>query len=61
MGLFEEIGFVQDKSKKLFLCVDDFSTEAMGLYKALGYQEIGPIPDMFIPGVITYLMMKTRD
>jgi ribosomal protein S18 acetylase RimI-like enzyme len=58
MGLFEEIGFVQDKSDKLFLCVDDFSIEAMGLYKALGYEEIGPIPDMYVPGVVTYLMMK---
>jgi len=60
MSLFEEIGFIQDKSDKLFLCVDDFSTEAIGLYKAIGYQEIGPIPDMFVPGVVTYLMMKKR-
>lgn len=61
MGFFEEIGFIQDNSNKLFLCVDDFSTEAMKLYKTLGYQEVGPIPDMYITGVITYLMMKTRE
>lgn len=60
MDLFEEIGFIQDNSNKLFLCVDDFSTEAIHLYKSLGYKEVGPIPDMFIPGVTTYLMMKTR-
>lgn len=60
MAFFEELGFVQDKSSKLFLCVDSFSTEAIGLYKALGYQEVGPIPDMFVPGVTTFLMMKTR-
>ena len=61
MGLFEEIGYVQDKSDKLFLCVDDFSTEAMGLYKSLGYQEVGSIPGMYIPGVVTYLMMKVKN
>lgn len=60
MRAFEEIGFVQDKSDKIFLCVDDFSREAIGLYKALDYQEIGPIPDMYIPGVVTYLMMKAK-
>lgn len=61
MGLFEEIGFVQDNSNKIFLCVDDFSTEAIGLYKSLGYQEVGLIPGMFVHEVVTYLMMKTRN
>lgn len=61
MAFFEEIGFVEDNSNKLFLCVDDFSKEAKGLYKALGYNEVGPIPDMFTPGVVTYLMMKSRN
>ncbi len=61
MSFFEEVGFVQDNSPKLFLCVDDFSKEAMGLYKSLGYKEVGPIPDMYITGVVTYLMMKSRE
>lgn len=61
MALFEEIGFVQDGSDKVFLCVDDFSTEAIGLYKSMGYEEVGRIPGMYVPGVVTSLMMKTRE
>lgn len=61
MGLFEEIGFVQDNSNIIFLCVDDFSTEVMRLCKSLGYKVVGPIPDMFVPGVVTFLMMKTKN
>ncbi len=60
MRYFEEVGFIKDNSNKLFLCVDDFSTEAIKLYKSLGYVEVGPIPDLYVPGVTTYLMMKTR-
>lgn len=59
MNHFEQVGFIQDKSNKLFLCVDDFSKEAIQLYKSLGYVEIGPMPDLYVPGVVTYLMMKS--
>lgn len=60
MNHFEEVGFIHDKSNRLFLCVDDFSNEAINLYKSLGYVEIGPIPDLYVTGVVTYLMMKSR-
>ena len=58
---FKEVGFVQDKFTETFLRVDDFNKEAMGLYKELGYKEVGPIPDMYITGVFTYLMKKSRE
>lgn len=58
MTFIEDLGFKQ--SDRIFLCVDDFSKEAIELYKSMGYEEVGPIPDLYVPGVVTYLMMKSR-
>ena len=60
MAFFEDLSFIQENSNKVFLCVDNFSIEAIELYKHLGYETVGPIQDMYIPDVTTYLMMKTR-
>lgn len=61
MKYFEEVGFIQDQSNKIFLCVDDFSKEAIRLYRSLGYVEIGPIPDLYKKGMTTCLMMKSHE
>lgn len=43
----------------VFLCVSDFNTGAQKLYKALGYEVVGPLPDYIQAGHSEILMRKT--
>lgn len=45
--------------KNLFACVSDFNAEARRFYKKNGYQEIGPMPNLLIPGSAEILLRKT--
>lgn len=43
----------------VFLCVSDFNTGAQKLYKALGYEVVGPLPDYIKVGYSEILMRKS--
>lgn len=53
---FEEIGFKQ--ADRVFLLVSDFNKKAQLLYRELGYQKVGEIPDLFKRGVSEYVLIK---
>ena len=52
-------GLVFARAKNLFVCVSDFNQEARRFYRRHGYQKIGPIPNLLIPGSAEILMRKT--
>ncbi len=52
-------GLVFARTKNLFACVSDFNAEARQFYKKNGYQEIGPMPSLLIPGSAEILLRKT--
>lgn len=58
LALFEEKGFA--KASRLFLLVSDFNVRAKKLYQAIGYKEVGVIPDLIKQGVAEHIMMKSR-
>ncbi len=58
LALFEEKGFA--KASRLFLLVSDFNTAAKRLYQAIGYKEVGVIPNFIKPGVAEHIMMKSK-
>jgi [ribosomal protein S18]-alanine N-acetyltransferase len=47
------------RGKNLFACVSDFNLQGRGFYAKLGYQEIGPIPNLLIPNSAEILLRKT--
>ena len=47
------------RASNLFACVSDFNTQARAFYQKLGYQEIGPLPNLLIPGSAEILLRKT--
>ena len=53
----ESLVFV--RVKNLFACVSDFNAEARKFYQKNGYQEIGPMPNLLIPGSAEMLLRKT--
>lgn len=50
---------VFERVKNLFVCVSDFNHRARAFYERQGYQAIGPIPDLLVPGHAEILMRKT--
>lgn len=58
MERFERAAFVEDRSPKAFLMVADFNAEAIALYERRGYERVGAVPGLFLPGVDEILMMK---
>ena len=58
LALFEERGFA--KASRLFLLVSDFNAGAKRLYQAIGYKEVGVIPDLIKQGVAEHIMMKSK-
>jgi ribosomal protein S18 acetylase RimI-like enzyme len=58
LAIFEEQGFA--KSSKVFLLVSDFNARAKRLYQAIGYKEVGVIPDLIKQGVAEHIMMKSK-
>ena len=47
------------ESPNVFLCVSDFNTGALRLYRRLGYELIGALPDFLIAGSAELLLRKT--
>jgi ribosomal-protein-alanine N-acetyltransferase len=47
------------RARNLFVCVSDFNQGARRFYAQHGYQEIGPIPSLLIPGSAELLLRKT--
>lgn len=47
------------RTNNLFACVSDFNASAREFYKKLGYQEIGPMPNLLVPGSAEVLLRKT--
>jgi len=58
LAIFEEKGFA--KASRLFLLVSDFNAKAKKLYQAIGYREVGVIPDFIKTGVAEHIMMKSK-
>jgi len=59
LSFFEKAVFTNHS--KAFLVVADFNPNAKRLYKSLGYQQVGVLPDLYKDGVTEYLMMKVRE
>lgn len=47
------------RSRNLFVCVSDFNQPARAFYQGLGYQEVGPMPNLLIAGSAEILLRKT--
>ena len=47
------------RAKNLFACVSDFNDQGRKFYEMQGYQEIGPMPNLLIPGSAEILLRKT--
>ncbi|TAJ09826.1 MAG: GNAT family N-acetyltransferase [Nitrospirae bacterium] len=47
------------RAKNLFACVSDFNDGARRFYVRQGYREIGPMPNLLIPGNAELLLRKT--
>jgi len=47
------------RSKNLFACVSDFNEAGRNFYKQRGYQEVGAMPNLLIPGSAELLLRKT--
>ncbi len=48
------------ESPNVFLCVSDFNTGALRLYRRLGYELVGSLTDFLVPGSAELLLRKTR-
>ena len=47
------------RSTNLFACVSDFNAAARQFYERNGYVEVGPLPDLLMPGTSEILLRKT--
>jgi ribosomal protein S18 acetylase RimI-like enzyme len=43
----------------VYLCVSDFNTGARAFYRRIGYEEVGALCDLLLPGKAEILMRKT--
>lgn len=57
LAQLESVAFA--RAKNLFVCVSDFNEGARRFYARHGYQEIGPMPNLLIPGSAELLLRKT--
>jgi [ribosomal protein S18]-alanine N-acetyltransferase len=47
------------RGKNLFACVSDFNSGARRFYDRHGFVEVGPLPDLLVPGSAEILLRKT--
>jgi [ribosomal protein S18]-alanine N-acetyltransferase len=47
------------RSTNLFVCVSDFNAAARDFYRRNGFREVGPIPNLLMPGATEILLRKT--
>ncbi len=57
LAYLEELVF--GRTRNFYVCVSDFNKDARRFYESHGFLEIGPIPDLLIPGSAEILMRKT--
>lgn len=57
MGEFERMARA-DGCRRSSLLVSDFNDSALGFYRALGYWELGVIPDAVKPGIAEWVLLK---
>ena len=57
LAYLEDVVFA--RAKNLFACVSDFNQGARRFYERHGYREIGPVPNLLIPGSAEILLRKT--
>ncbi|MFM7142710.1 MAG: GNAT family N-acetyltransferase [Alphaproteobacteria bacterium] len=48
-----------ERVPNVYLCVSDFNTGARAFYASLGYEEVGLLRDLLLPGKGEVLMRKT--
>lgn len=48
------------ESPNVFLCVSDFNTGALRLYRRMGYELVGPLTDFLVAGSAELLFRKSR-
>jgi len=48
------------ESPNVFLCVSSFNPDALRLYRRLGYDAVGELPDYLVPGHAEILLRKSR-
>jgi ribosomal protein S18 acetylase RimI-like enzyme len=58
LGYYEDTAF--KSAKKIFITTSDFNTGAQKLYREVGYNQVGIIPNLYKRGVSEYLMMKSK-
>ncbi len=49
---------VSGKSPILYLCVSSFNRRAQVFYRSLGYERVGKLPDLILPGASEYIYWK---
>src|SRR5207249_12185434 len=47
------------RAKNLFACVSDFNQGARRFYERHGYRELGPVPNLLLPGSAEILLRKS--
>jgi len=48
------------ESPNVFICVSSFNPNARRLYERLGFQQVGLLPELIVPGHDELLLRKTR-
>lgn len=48
------------RAMNVFLCVSDFNLDARAFYRRAGYEEVGILDELLVPGRAEILMRKTR-
>jgi len=48
------------ESPNVFICVSSFNPDARRLYERLGFQQVGLLPELIVPGHDELLLRKTR-
>lgn len=59
LQFFEDAVFPD--TRRVFLVVADFNTDAKQLYERIGYRQVGEIPGLYRDWITEHLMMKDRE
>lgn len=48
----------EDRSDRMFLMVGSYNDQAISVYRHMGYEQVGEVPELFVKGINELLMMK---